>query len=59
MRYLRDNILSSVPGFKEITRLYYEWSRRIVRVMEEDEEFNKEIKEMIDGVLLLMREEVE
>jgi len=59
VRYLRDNILSSVPGFKEITRLYYEWSRRIVRVMEEDEEFNKEIKEMIDGVLLLMREEVE
>jgi len=31
----------------------------IVKAMEEDEEFREEVKEMIDGVLLLIGEEME
>jgi len=30
-----------------------------MKAMEEDEEFKKEVKEMIDEVLLLIREEME
>ena len=35
-----------------LLRLYYEWSPGIVQMMEEDEEFREEVKEMIDGILL-------
>jgi len=31
----------------------------IVRAMEEDEEFKEEVKEMVDGVLLLVGEKAE
>ena len=34
--------------------MYYEWSPAIVKAMEENEEFEKEVKEMIDGVLVLI-----
>ena len=37
-------------------KLYYESSPAIVKAMEEDEAFKKEIKEMIDGVLVLVGE---
>ena len=40
----------------EIIRLYYEWSPAIVVAMKDDEEFKEEIEEMIDGVLMLIRE---
>jgi len=30
----------------------------IVKAMEEDEKFRKEVKEMMEGVLVLIREEV-
>jgi len=39
--------------------LYYERSPAIVEMMNEDEEFKQEVKEMIDGILPLIREEVE
>ena len=38
--------------------IYYQWSPVIVKAMEEDEEFREEVKEMIDGILSLIREEV-
>jgi len=43
------------PVGQEIIKLYYQWSPVIVRAMEEDEEFKAEVKEMIDGVLPLIR----
>jgi len=55
----RDNVLSQTPEGQEIIRLYYEWSPVIFKMMEEDEEFREEMKEMIDGILLLIREEIE
>jgi len=56
LRNFRDNVLSKTPTGQEIIRLYYEWSPAIVGAMEEDEEFKEEIEEMIDGVLMLIRE---
>ena len=59
LRSFRDNVLSKTPEGQEIIRLYYEWSPAIVKAMEEDKEFKKDFKEMIDGVLLLIMEETE
>ena len=59
LRYLRDNVLSRTPKGQEIIRLYYQWSPAIVRVMEDGEGFKEEVKEMIDGGLMLIEEEVE
>ena len=57
LRYLRDNYLSKTPEGQEIIRLYYQWSPMIVKMMEEDEEFEQEVKETIGGVLMLITEE--
>ena len=59
LRYFRDNILSKTPEGQELIRLYYEWSPTVVRAMEEDEEFKEEIKELIDGVLVLIEDVVD
>ena len=56
LRYFRDDVLSQTPVGQEIIELYYEMSPAIVQAMEEDEEFRKEVKEMIDGVLGLIGE---
>ena len=54
LTYYRDNVLIQTTEGQEIIRLYYEWSPVIVEMMEADEEFKKEVKEMIDGVLELI-----
>ena len=59
LRYFRDTVLHQTQEGKELIRLYYEWSPAIVTAMEADEEFKEEVSEMIDGVLLLIREEIE
>ena len=59
LQYFRDNVLSKTPEGQEIIRLYYEWSPAIVKAMEKDEEFKKDLKEMIDGVLRLIGEQTE
>jgi len=56
LRYFRDNVLTKTPEGQELIKLYYELSPAIVKMMEEDEELRGELKEMIDGVLLLIRE---
>jgi hypothetical protein len=59
LRYFRDNKLSKSPEGQELISLYYEWSPAIVEAMEEDEEFKKEVKGIIDGVLWLIGGETE
>jgi hypothetical protein len=59
LRNFRDNVLSKTPEGKEIIKLYYEWSPVIVEVIEKDEAFKKEVKELIDGVLELVGAKVE
>jgi hypothetical protein len=51
LRYFRDNVLAQTPEGQEIIKLYYQWSPVIVEMMNEDEEFKSELKEMIDGIL--------
>jgi hypothetical protein len=55
LRYIRDNVLSQTPEGQEIIRLYYELSPVIVKAMEEDEGFKEQVKEMIDGILPLIK----
>ena len=59
LRYVRDNVLSQTPEGQELIRLYYQWSLVIVKAMEEDEEFKTDVKELVDGFLGLIKEEVE
>lgn len=59
LRYFRDYTLSTTPEGQEMIRLYYQWSPAIVRIMEEDEDFKKEVKGMVDEILPLIDETVE
>jgi hypothetical protein len=58
LRYIRDNVLNQTLLGREIIRSYYQWNSIIVKTIENDKEFKEEVKEIIDEVLLLMREEV-
>jgi len=55
LRSFRDNVLSKTPEGQEIIKLYYQWSPVIVKAMVEDEAFKKKVKEMIDGILPMIR----
>ena len=57
LRYVRDNVLSKTPEGQEIVRLYYKLSPVIVKVMREDEEFKKEVKAVVNGILQLTEAE--
>lgn len=59
LRYFRDNMLTQTPEGQELIRLYYQWSPVVVEAMEEDEKFKEDLKEMIDGVLPLIRGKIE
>lgn len=59
LRSLRDNVLSNSPEGQEIIKLYYQWSPAIVKAMEENEEFKKEMKAMVDKVLPLIKRQIE
>jgi len=59
LRAFRDEVLSQSPVGQEIIELYYQWSPVIVKAMEKNEEFKKEVEGMIDGVLELIAEEAE
>ena len=54
LRRFRDNVLNKTPVGQEIIRIYYQLSPVIVKTIEKDEEFKKDVKEMIDGVLPLI-----
>ncbi len=54
LRTFRDEVLSQSPVGREIIELYYQWSPAIAKAMEEDAKFRQDVKEMIDGVLMLM-----
>ena len=51
LRYFKDTVLNQTPEGRELIKLFYYWSPLLVRVMEEDDAFTEEIKEMIDGML--------
>lgn len=55
LRKYRDEVLSTTPVGQEIIKLYYLWSPAITKAMEEDDTFKREIKELIDGVLPMIK----
>lgn len=55
-RCLRDDVLNKTPAGQEIIRLYYDWSPAVVRAMREDDEFKEDVKEVVEGFLLLIGE---
>ncbi|MBW1823511.1 MAG: hypothetical protein JRI87_02955, partial [Deltaproteobacteria bacterium] len=55
LRYTRDNILKSTSEGQELIKLYYEWSPVILKAMKKNESLKEQVKELIDGVLLLIR----
>ena len=59
LRYFRDTVLSKTPEGREIIRLYYEWRPMILEVIEKDEGFRDNLKEMLDGILSLIGGKVE
>ena len=59
LRYFRDNVLTRTIQGKELIKLYYEWSPLIIRSILEDEELKKDLQEMIDGFLPLVRNAAE
>jgi hypothetical protein len=58
LRYFRDNMLSKTPEGRELIRLYYDWSPAITEVMDKDEALKEDLKELSDGILGLINEEV-
>jgi hypothetical protein len=57
LRFFRDTVLSNTAEGQEIIRMYYEWSPTIVEMMNEDEEFKAQVKEMIDVIMPLLEEQ--
>ncbi len=57
LRFVRDNILYQTPEGREVVALYYRWSPAIVKAMEGDDAFREELKDLIDGLLILLAEE--
>ena len=44
---------------RELIELYYQWSPVMVKVVEEDEAFKEELKNMIDKLLPMIEQAVE
>jgi hypothetical protein len=59
LRAVRDNLLSQTPEGRELIKLYYQWSPVMVKAMEEDQAFEKEVKKMIDNLLPMIEQAVE
>ena len=59
LRYFRNEVLSKTKLGQELVKLYYQWSPVIVKMMENDESFKEDVKQIIDGVLMLITEEGE
>jgi hypothetical protein len=55
LRCFRDNVLSKTWEGRQYIRLYYQWSPVIVAVMEKDGVFKGEVKDLIDGIVPLIR----
>jgi len=51
LRDIRDNILSQTPEGRELIKLYYQLSPAIIEVMEENEIFKEDVRELIYELL--------
>lgn len=58
LKAFRDEVLSKTPEGRELIELYYAWSPFLIEATQQDEQLKKEIKEMIEMIFPVMREEV-
>jgi hypothetical protein len=54
LRDFRDNVLSTTPAGREMTRQYYAWSPLLVKVLEEDNALRNLAVEMVADILPLI-----
>ena len=54
LRTFRSNVLDKTREGRELIDLYYQWSPAIVNVIEADEEFKQEVKDIIDLILTMI-----
>ena len=59
LRYFRDTILNKSPEGQEITKLYYQLSPVVVEMVTSNENARETVKGIIEGVLALIKSEVE
>jgi hypothetical protein len=55
LRKFRDEVLSETAEGQQIIQLYYQLGPAVVKAMGKDKELKKEMKEMIDSILPLLR----
>lgn len=55
LRSIRDNVLSQTPEGREVITLYYQWSPAIVTALQQDKDFEADVRKMIDGLLMVIR----
>jgi hypothetical protein len=58
LRYLRDNVLGKTIKGQEIIKLYYQWSPFIIKSMNQDKGFRKDLSTIIDDILSLISTEI-
>ena len=54
LRVVRDEVLSKTSEGREIIELYYQWSPEIIKAVEENEGLKRELKSVINEILLLL-----
>jgi hypothetical protein len=54
LRAVRDGLLIRTPEGQALIKLYYQWSPTLVKAMQADEQLKEDVKEMVDGMLVLM-----
>ena len=58
-RKFRNHFINRGIEGEEIIKFYYKWSPLLVKVIEEDEELEKQLKEVADTILFLVEEKTE
>ena len=51
-RYLRDSVLRKTTEGREIIKIYYDWSPRLVRALEDEAALKDQLKKVLDKVFL-------
>lgn len=58
-RKFRNHFINRGLEGEEIIKFYYKWSPLLVKVIEEDEEIEKQLREVADTILFLVEEKIE
>ncbi|MHC4139579.1 MAG: CFI-box-CTERM domain-containing protein, partial [Planctomycetota bacterium] len=59
LREFRNHFMNKSLEGQAIINFYYKWSPLVVKAIEEDEEIKEQLKEVVDNVLLLIKEKVQ